>query len=183
MKIRPDDQWRWYFDTEHNRVMLDLANGMVFRSRFPARMLTTYVTTMKEINFSVDDAALYYTFEEYSRRINIAPQLRAELALNGLVAFRFMKPQMPKSWYFSICSLINKPEQGEIIQVRLQEDGTEALFMVAEAGENASVCLLVEQKLDLGDRIMNFCDPIKIMNDRLMPYTEPTQAPIYDKAI
>ncbi|MBD2814062.1 cell division protein ZapC [Xenorhabdus sp. Flor] len=183
MRIRPDDQWHWYFDAEQNRVMLDLANGMVFRSRFPAKMLTIYATTMKESCFSVDDAALYYTFEEYSRRINIAPELRAELALNGLVAFRFMKPQMPRSWYFSVFSLITKPEQGEIVQVRLQNDGTEILFMVAEAGDSASVCLLVQQKLDLGDRVMNFCDPIKIMNDRLMPYIEPAQAPIYDKVI
>ncbi|MDR0219198.1 MAG: cell division protein ZapC [Enterobacteriaceae bacterium] len=188
MKIRPDDQWQWYFDTEHDRIMLDLANGMVFRSRFPAKMLTNYAIAMKKNSFSVDDAALYYTFEEHARRINIAPALRSELALNSVVAFRFMKPLMPKSWYFSVSSLITKPEQGEIVQVYLQDDErqesrAEAIFMVAEAGDNASVCLLAQQTLDLGDRVMNFCDPIKIMNDRLMPYIEPTAASIYDQAI
>ncbi|PHM40209.1 cell division protein ZapC [Xenorhabdus mauleonii] len=183
MKIRPDDQWRWYFDLEHSRVMLDLANGMVFRSRFPAKMLTDYAITMTEMSFSVDDAALYYAFEEQARRINIAAALRAELALNGVVAFRFIKPQMPKSWYFSNFSLVEKPEHGGIVQVRLQDSGTEALFMVAEVGDNASLCLLAQQKLELNDRVMNFCDPIKVMNDRFMPYTESNQAPLYDRAI
>ncbi|PHM70186.1 cell division protein ZapC [Xenorhabdus kozodoii] len=183
MKIRPDDQWRWYFDPEHSRVMLDLANGMVFRSCFPVKMLTDYAVTMKEMSFSVDDAAFFYTFEEHLRRINMAPALRAELALNGVVALRFMKPLMPKSWYFSPISLVEKPEQGEIIQFKLQDSGTEALFMVAEVGDNASLCLLAQQKLALHDRVMNFCDPIKVMNDRIMPYIEPAPTSIYDRAI
>ncbi|CDL82658.1 cell division protein ZapC [Xenorhabdus szentirmaii] len=183
MKIKPDDQWRWYFDPEHSRVMLDLANGMVFRSRFPAKMLIDFAVTMKEMSFSVDDAALYYAFEEHSRHINIAPALRAELALNGVVAFRFMKPQMPKSWYFSSFSLMAKPEHGEIVQARVQDSGVEALFMVVEVGNNASLCLLAQEKLELNDKVMDFCTPIKVMNDRLMPYIEPIQKTIYDYAI
>ncbi|QHM76010.1 Cell division protein ZapC [Mixta theicola] len=149
--------------------MLDLADGMLFRSRFSRKMLTP--DAFNDTVFSVDDAAQFYTWQESCREAALSDEQSAELLLNALVAYRFLKPLMPKSWYFRVRQRHYwQPGDSDLVTVTLDESGEEARLLVIEAGESAALCVLAQPQLQLAGKTMMLGDAIKIMHDRLHPW-------------
>lgn len=103
--------------------------------------------------------------------LNYPKNQRAELVLNALVAIRFLKPQMPKSWHFTTHQQSWQPGTGDAASAWLSDTGQQVNLLVVEPGENAALCLLAQPGLTLAGRVMQLGDVIKIMNDRLQPAT------------
>ncbi|NUF48438.1 cell division protein ZapC [Gilliamella sp. ESL0250] len=180
MAFRPTDCWRWYFDSEYDSLMLEVSSEMLFRSCYPSKMLIPDV--FGEFSFSVSDATSYYQFRDGCQLLDLTDAQKIELSINAIVAANFLKPQMPKSWYFSQQPMLYVPKVADVVEVSLQEGGQKVYLMIVEAGENASLCIIAQPSFVAMSKTFMFSEAIKVMNDRLKPVEEKliAQIPVLD---
>lgn len=165
MAFRPTDSWRWYFDKEYDSLMLEISSEMLFRCNYASKILIPDV--FDEFSFSVDDATAYYLFYDSCQSLILSDAQKIELSINAIVASNFLKPQMPKSWYFSQQPMLYNPKVADIVEVNLQESGQRVCLLVVEAGENASLCIIAQPTFIAMNKTFYFSEAIKVMNDRL----------------
>ncbi|MBO1109982.1 cell division protein ZapC, partial [Plesiomonas shigelloides] len=89
MKIKPDDRWTWYFDAEFDRLMPELANGMVFRSLLAGSFLIADI--FSGCAFTVEVTAQYYDYMDELHASPLTSAQKAELVLNAVAAPRFLQ--------------------------------------------------------------------------------------------
>lgn len=163
--LKPSDTWNWYYDNKAKYLMLDLGMDMVFRVNLPCKVLID--SAFEQCKFSVDDASAYQMFVEHISFLPLSEPRKVELALNCVAAKRFHKPMLPKSWFFEPQGEGYCPEEGEVVS--LKNDLGEGHFIIVENYECASMCMLVDMdSFALNPtKYMAFCEPIKVMNDRM----------------
>ncbi|TSJ90327.1 cell division protein ZapC [Gilliamella apicola] len=165
MAFRPTDSWRWYFDNEYDSLMLEISSEMLFRCNYASKILIPDV--FNEFSFSVDDATAYYQFYDSCQSLALTDSQKIELSINAIVAANFLKPPMPKSWYFSQQPMLYQPKVADIVTVNMQETGQQICLLVVEAGENASLCIIAQPTFIAMNKTFYFSEAIKVMNDRL----------------
>lgn len=165
--LKLSDTWNWYYDEEKSSLMLEISEEMVFRADLPRKVLVE--SAFKPQPFSVEDAHLYEMFQHSVRGLDISVPRQAELILKAVTVKRFHKPVQPKSWFFDACGDDYQPEEGEIVE--LSNGLNSGVFLVVEASETASIVVSVnlEDFYLTESKTLAFCQPIKVMHDRMRP--------------
>lgn len=179
MNLKPDDSWKWYYDKDYDRMMLEVNGGMLFCSQFCGRTLNS--DALEPHSFCVEDAVTFYQFFECIQLLQLEKALEARLLLNSLVACRYLKPLMPKSWHFIPQSDAWRPEFCTLVEATTLGQ-QKITLLVIEANPAASLCVIAQPEILIGDKIVYLGDAMKIMNNRLLPYA-PAKVICYDKAV
>ncbi|GAD90332.1 MULTISPECIES: cell division protein ZapC [Vibrio] len=163
--LKLNDTWNWYYDEEQSSLMLEISEEMVFRSNLPRKVLIE--SAFKPQKFSVEDADIYHVFQDSVKGLPLSIPRQAELVLKAVAVKRFHKPVQPKSWFFDTQSNGYQPQEGEVVE--LQNEYNTGYFMVVESSDTASIVVSVNSD-DFylsGSKHLSFCQPIKVMHDRM----------------
>lgn len=170
--LQPTNQWQWQYCPTDDYLRLDLDETLAFNTAYRKKHLTEDVH--RDSDFSVEDANFYQYIAIQLQKIN-RWQLNkvVQIALNATAVQRFFKPTMPKSWFFKANQQAtreyypnNSYSTGQFCS--LYTASQEGLFLLIEFGPVASLCMLLDEQLNLSNtRCMGQFEVIKVMNDRL----------------
>ncbi|CAM2944549.1 cell division protein ZapC [Vibrio rarus] len=163
--LKLNDTWNWYYDDENASLMLEISDDIVFCSNLARKVLVE--AAFKPQKFSVEDADIYHLFQDSVKGLPLSIPRQAELVLKAVAVKRFHKPVQPKSWFFDTQSQGYHPMEGEVVE--LQNQYNTGYFMVVETSDTASIVVSVNSDdfYLTGSKSLSFCQPIKVMHDRM----------------
>ena len=118
------------------------------------------------INFCADDSSYYYYFLEALKDLALSVPEKVQIALNAVTNLRFHKVRMPQSWFFEYHYSDDTFSTGDVITLSIK--GDYAQFVILEADDRVSTCMLLESSAQLSDaKTLYQFDVIRVMNDRV----------------
>lgn len=168
MHIRPTEDWYWYFDEKLDALMIDLSQDMIFRSRLTKKMIIIDALDGRE--FSVEDATLYYQFSESCEVLALCEPNKVELILNALAVRNYLKPLMPKSWYFEAQTCLFVPKIGDIAVATIQTSHEIVQLLVIDSSSTAALCIIAQPTAFIAGKTYYLGEAIKVMHNRLFPW-------------
>lgn len=167
MLLMPTRGWQWKCNDAYGVLSVSLGSEMDFLT--PYKMKTLIPDALMALEFDMSHAKFYIEFLDLlSKSLRITGALQVQLALNATAAHFLLKPQMPKSWFFSTSSMCVFSELGKIFHLSCQ--GGKARVLVVDTSVQASLVMLLDQELPLSDsKSLGQFECIKVMHDRLHP--------------
>ncbi|MDF2177525.1 cell division protein ZapC [Aliiglaciecola sp. CAU 1673] len=167
--LRPDSQWRWYFDQQQACLAMQLSDEMVFLSAYGAKQLGRQPMAFED--FDLEDHQNYsqaaFLLDD---EVQFTAAFKTQAALNACALLRFHKPLMPKSWFFQ------RGMAGSGVGVAtLTSNLHAAQVLVLQEGESC-LCMLLDESLPLdeGKSLKQF-EAIKVMRDCLQGAVQTTE--------
>ena len=164
MLLEPSNKWYWQYDCASRFIVIQLSDGLAMSCHLDKRNMNNLCKG--RINFCAEDSSYYYYFLESLKDLDFNVPEKVQIALNAVTSLRFQKVKMPQSWFFDYNNSDVSFRTGDIITLSLK--GHNVQFVILEADERVSTCMLLEDTVQLSDakKLARF-DVIRVMNDRV----------------
>ena len=164
MLLEPSNKWYWQYDYASQFIVIQLSDGLAMSCHLDKRNMNNLCKG--RINFCAEDSSYYYYFLEALKDLAFTVPEKVQIALNAVTNLRFHKVKMPQSWFFDYNHSDVSFRTGDIITLSLK--GNNVQFVILEADDRVSTCMLLEDTVQLSDsKTLDKFDVIRVMNDRL----------------
>ncbi|MCL1124867.1 cell division protein ZapC [Shewanella surugensis] len=167
MLLMPNKEWQWVYNDSYNVLSISLGDEMEFLTPYTPKVLIP--DALASLTFSVEHAKFYIqVLDRLSRALSCDDAYIVQMALNATAAHFLLKPEMPKSWYFSVSDFCVFSETGKLFHLQTRND--QVTVLVIESGFQASLVMLLSESCLLSDKkTLKQFETIKVMHDRLIP--------------